>query len=69
MVFLLTMISQSLIGFEPYHAVFFGLNWLFILLHLGLSARFMLQRRAGGKRDREMSYYIGGNILRDAAPE
>jgi hypothetical protein len=69
MVFLLTMISQLLIGVEPYHAMFFGLNWLFILLHLVLSARFMLQRRAGGKRDREMSYYTGGNILREATPE
>ena len=50
-VFLMTMTSQALIGWEPYHTIFFALNWLFIFVHLVLSARFMLQRRGGNRRD------------------
>jgi hypothetical protein len=51
-VFVLTLTSQSLIGFEPYHAVFYALNWLFIIMHVTLSTRFMLRQtvtRRGGK--------------------
>lgn len=68
-VFMMTLTSQALIGFEPYHAVFFALNWLFIFVHIVLSTRFMLQRRAGFRRDPEMTYYTGGKILRDATTE
>jgi hypothetical protein len=68
-VFLRTMISQSLIGFEPYHKIFFALNWVVIPCHVALSARFMSQRRNGRRRDPELAFYTGGNILRDATNE
>lgn len=68
-VFALTMVSQSLIGFEPYHKIFFALNWVAIFAHIVLSAKFMLQRRGLAKRIPEMAYYTGGKLLRDATPE
>ena len=46
-VFVLTLTSQSLIGLEPYHNIFYLTNWAFILAHVALSTRFMLQRRRG----------------------
>lgn len=43
-VFIFTMLSQTLIGFEPYHNIFYALNWAFIVAHVALSTRFMLKR-------------------------
>lgn len=68
-VFLFTFTSQALIGVEPFHKIFFGLNWGFIILHVILSTRFMSQRRGTTRRDPELAHYTGGKILRDATAE
>lgn len=43
-VFVFTMVSQSLIGMEPIHMITYLINWGFIIAHIALSMRFMLQR-------------------------
>lgn len=43
-VFVFTMVSQSLIGMEPIHMITYLINWGFIIAHIALSVRFMLQR-------------------------
>ncbi|MFZ9857903.1 MAG: hypothetical protein ACO3F2_06170 [Roseiflexaceae bacterium] len=43
-VFVFTMVSQSLIGMEPIHMITYLINWGFIIAHIVLSIRFMLQR-------------------------
>ena len=42
--FITTFLSQSIIGFEPYHIIAFTLNWIFIVAHVTFSTRFMLKR-------------------------
>lgn len=42
--FVFTFLSQSIIGFEPYHIIAYTLNWLLIVAHVALSIRFMLKR-------------------------
>ena len=60
-VFVLTMISQSIIGFEPYHNIFYALNWIFIVAHVALSTRFMFKRNI--KRHPEPSLNFRGEKL------
>lgn len=43
-VFIFTMVSQSIIGMEPLHIITYVINWVFIVAHIVLSIRFMLQR-------------------------
>lgn len=43
-IFIFTFLSQAIIGFEPYHAITYSLNWLLIIVHVGLSTQFMLTR-------------------------
>lgn len=54
-VFICTVISQSIIGFEPYHNIFYALNWIFIIAHVTLSTRFMLKRNVRKNPDPELS--------------
>jgi hypothetical protein len=68
-VFVFTFLSQGLIGFEPYHKIAYAINWVFIIIHVSLSARFMLQRGKPKPRDPELAYYAGGKLLRDAAAD
>ena len=42
--FIFTFLSQSIIGFEPYHIIAYTLNWIFVVAHVSLSTRFMLKR-------------------------
>ena len=42
--FISTFLSQSIIGFEPYHIIAYTLNWIFVVAHVSLSTRFMLKR-------------------------
>lgn len=55
-VFICTMISQSIIGFEPYHNIFYALNWVFIIAHVALSTRFMLKRNVKKQPEPELSF-------------
>jgi hypothetical protein len=64
-IFVFTMISQSIIGFEPYHNIAYAINWLFIIGHVALSTRFMLKRNVKKKPETELEFYTGGNIFRD----
>jgi hypothetical protein len=50
-VFIFTMVSQSLIGVEPIHMITYVINWAFIVAHIVLSFRFMLQRVRKGHVD------------------
>ena len=50
-VFIFTMVSQSLIGVEPIHMITYVINWSFIVAHIVLSFRFMLQRVRKGHVD------------------
>lgn len=61
-VFVLTLTSQSLIGHEPWHNIFYLTNWLFVLSHVALSTRFMLQRRyPRRRRDAELTNFASGH--------
>lgn len=64
-IFIFTFLSQTIIGFEPYHTVAYSLNWLLIIVHVGLSTRFMLKRNFKKKPEKELSFYTGGKIFRD----
>ncbi len=55
-VFICTIISQSIIGFEPYHNIFYALNWIFIIAHVTLSTRFMLKRNVKKQPEPELSF-------------
>lgn len=65
-IFIFTMISQSIIGFEPYHNIAYAINWLLIIIHVTLSTRFMLKRNVKKQPEPELKYYTGGKIFRDA---
>jgi hypothetical protein len=64
-IFIFTFLSQSIIGFEPYHAAAYFLNWFLIIVHVGLSARFMLKRNFKKQPEKELSFFTGGKIFRD----
>ncbi len=66
-VFLFTMVSQSLIGVEPVHMITYIVNWLFIGMHLALSARFMLQRVRRQKQDPLLDFVVSKKLLTDPA--
>ena len=55
-VFIFTLTSQSLIGVEPWHNITYAVMWLFVLLHISLSLRFMLQRNAKTVRDPQLAF-------------
>ena len=59
-IFVCTFVSQSIIGFEPYHNIFYALNWIFIIAHVALSTRFMLKRNVKKQPEPELSFYTGG---------
>jgi predicted MFS family arabinose efflux permease len=42
--FIFTLLSQSLISFEPYHIILFTLMWISIVAHVALSIRFAIAR-------------------------
>mgnify|MGYP001334063586 FL=1 len=44
LLFIFTLLSQAIIGVEPYHNIAYGLMWLFLIAHVSLSFRFMLKR-------------------------
>jgi len=68
-IFIFTLISQSIIGFEPYHNIAYGLNWIFITAHVALSTRFMFKRNLKKTPEPELTFYTGGSLLRDAVKE
>lgn len=65
-IFIFTLTSQSIIGIEPYHSIAYLLNWLLIIVHVGLSTRFMLKRNFKKQPEKELPFYTGGKIIRDA---
>lgn len=65
MLFVTTWISQS-ISTEPYHIIFYTLNWIFIVAHVSLSIRFAVKRNIKKQPIQELSFYTGGKIFRDA---
>lgn len=56
-IFIFTLLSQSLIGFEPYHNIFYALNWAFIAVHVALSTRFMLKRNIKRQPEPRLKFY------------
>jgi hypothetical protein len=44
LLFIFTILSQAIIGVEPYHNIAYGVMWVFLICHVGLSFRFMLKR-------------------------
>ena len=66
-VFLFTMVSQSLLGVEPIHMITYVVNWLFILAHLALSVRFMLQRVRRKKQDPLLDFVVSKKLLTDSS--
>ena len=62
-IFIFTMISQSIIGIEPYHNIFYALNWLFIIVHITLSIRFMLKRNWKRKPEPSLAFRGKGNQI------
>lgn len=44
LLFIFTILSQAIIGAEPYHNIAYALMWLFLIAHVSLSFRFMLKR-------------------------
>ena len=59
MVFVFTMISQSLLRIEPIHMITYAIMWLFIGAHLILSTRFMLKRVMKQRQDPMLDIAIG----------
>ena len=64
-IFVFTMISQSIIGFEPYHNITYAIMWALIIVHVSLSTRFMLKRNIRKAPEPELEFYTGGKIFRD----
>ena len=64
--FVFTFLSQSIIGFEPYHIIAYTLNWIFVVAHVALSIRFAIKRNVKKQPVPELTYYTGGKIFRDA---
>ena len=64
--FVFTFLSQSIIGFEPYHIIAYTLNWIFVVAHVALSIRFAIKRNVKNQPVPELTYYTGGKIFRDA---
>ena len=60
-IFIFTMISQSIIGIEPYHNIFYAVNWLLIIVHITLSTRFMLKRNWKNKPEPSLAFRGKGN--------
>jgi hypothetical protein len=55
-VFIFTIISQSIIGFNPYYTIFYVMMWIFIIAHISLSTRFMLKRNVKKKPEPELFF-------------
>lgn len=68
-IFVFTLISQSIIGFEPYHNISYALNWIFIAAHVALSTRFMVKRNFKKTPEPELQFYTSGSLFRDAIEE
>ncbi len=64
--FVFTFLSQSIIGFEPYHIIAYTFNWIFVVSHVALSIRFAIKRNVKKQPVPELTYYTGGKIFRDA---
>ncbi len=58
LLFVFTMLSQAIIGVEPYHNIAYGLMWMFLIAHVSLSFRFMLKRNV--KKNAEPSLNFRG---------
>jgi hypothetical protein len=56
--FIFTLLSQSLIGFEPYHIILFTFMWISIVAHVSLSIRFAIKRNV--KKNPEPSLVFRG---------
>jgi hypothetical protein len=48
--------SQLLIAIEPWHNIMHVLIWLFVLLHVSLSTRFILRCEGKAARDPELAF-------------
>lgn len=44
LLFIFTLVSQSIIGLEPYHVIAYSIMWIVLIAHVSLSFRFMLKR-------------------------
>jgi hypothetical protein len=69
LLFIFTLISNSIIGIEPYHIVAYVVMWIFLLAHISLSIRFFWLRSVKRRPAPELKFYTGGGIIRDASPE
>ena len=67
--FVFTLVSNSLIGLEPYHIIAYIIMWMSLIAHISLSVRFFLRRRSNRLPDPELSFFTVGNLLRDATTE
>lgn len=56
LLFVFTLVSQSIIGFEPYHNIAYGLMWIFLLAHVSLSFRFMFKRNFKQKAEPSLDF-------------
>jgi hypothetical protein len=56
LLFVFTLVSQSIIGIEPYHNIAYGLMWLFLISHVSLSFRFMYKRNVKRKEEPSLSF-------------
>ncbi len=60
--FAFTLLSQSLIGFEPFHIILFTFMWISIVAHVSLSIRFAVKRNVK-KQPEPMLAFRGENNL------
>lgn len=44
LLFVFTILSQAIIGVEPYHNIAYSIMWLFLIAHVSLSFRFVIKR-------------------------
>jgi hypothetical protein len=56
LLFVFTLVSQSIIGLEPYHLIAFVLMWVFLLAHVALSFRFMFKRNFKQKAEPSLKF-------------
>lgn len=56
LLFIFTILSQSIIGVEPYHNIAYGLMWVFLTIHVCLSFRFMFKRNYKKNAEPSLSF-------------
>lgn len=65
-VFAFILANRSLVFVPPFNQITAALMWVPILAHVGLGARFLVQRVIGKMWDPPLRFYTGGQVVRDA---